>query len=176
MKPTLIIFLMASAVLARAQTGEMRTTPSCGPGQFNFEVQTNKGSHQLGQAEAGKALVYFLQDDSELVGESGHTNRLGVDGRWVGATHGDSYFYFSLDPGEHHLCASWQKGALPGLANHVAEAHFKAEAGGVYFFKAKNFRFTDRRATSGISLGPVDGDEGKLMVSKYSFSTFQHKK
>ena len=120
--------------------------------------------------------MYFLQDDSELAGIVGHTNRLGVDGRWVGATHGDSYFYFSLNPGEHHLCASWQKGALPGPRDHVAEAQFTAVAGGVYFFKARNSRFADGHVTSGISLRPVDSDEGKLMVSQYAFSTFQQKK
>ena len=135
-----------------------------------------KGSQPMGHPPVAKALVYFLQDDSELAGIVGHTNRLGVDGRWVGATHGDSYFYFFVDPGEHHLCASWQKGMLQRPGDYVAEAHFTAEAEGVYYFKAKNLRFSYRHATSGISLGPLDSDEGKLMASKYSFSTFQQKK
>jgi hypothetical protein len=86
-KTTLIIFLIASAALAQAQTGETRLAPSCGPDEVTFEVKTDKSSHPLGQPVAGKALVYFLQDDSESYGQIGPTTRLGVDGGWVGATH-----------------------------------------------------------------------------------------
>jgi len=109
MRTALIIFLMASAVLAQAQTGETRLAPSCGPDEVAFEVKTDKRSHPMGQAVAGKALVYFFEHDWYR-GYSRPTTRLGVDGGWVGATSGNSYFYFSVDPGEHHICASWQIG------------------------------------------------------------------
>jgi hypothetical protein len=94
----------------------------------------------------------------------------------MGATHGNSHFYFSVDPGEHHLfCTSWQKGVLVGRSR-VAAAYFIAEAGAVYYFKVENPRLRDQHTTSGISLKPLDGDEGRLLASKYSFSTFQPKK
>jgi hypothetical protein len=48
MKTPLVIFLMASAALAQAQTRETRLAPSCGPDEVNFEVKTDKNSHPLG--------------------------------------------------------------------------------------------------------------------------------
>ncbi|MGA9055546.1 MAG: DUF2846 domain-containing protein [Terriglobia bacterium] len=175
MRTALIIFLMASAVLAQAQTGETRLAPSCGPDEVAFEVKTDKRSHPMGQAVAGKALVYFFEHDWYR-GYSRPTTRLGVDGGWVGATSGNSYFYFSVDPGEHHICASWQIGVGAGRSRQVAAAHFKAEAGVVYYFKAESTPSRGEGITSGISLHPVDSDKGQLLPSKYSFSTFQQRK
>ena len=151
--------------------------PSCGPDEVKFQVKTEGNAHPVKQPEAGKALVYFLEDDTLFGSYPKPTTRLGVDGAWVGATHGNSYFYFSVDPGEHHLCASWQSTVLLGQDRKVAAAHFTAEAGGTYFFKVKNTigpESSRRRAT--IDLQPLDSDEGQLLANKYSFSTFQPKK
>jgi hypothetical protein len=175
LKTTLLIFLMASSVLAQAQTREARLAPSCGPDAVKFEVKTEKNPHGMGQPDAGKALVYFLEDDSEFGSFPKPTTRVGLDGGWVGATHGNSYFYFSLDPGEHHLCACWQTAVLVGQGHKVAAAHFTAEAGGVYYFRVKDTWVRDM-GTASISLEPLDSDEGQLLTRKYSFSTFQQKK
>jgi hypothetical protein len=45
MKTTLLFFLMASAVLAQAQTRETRAAPSCGLDEVKFAVKTQKNSH-----------------------------------------------------------------------------------------------------------------------------------
>jgi hypothetical protein len=186
MKTTLLVFLMASAILAQAQTPDTRLAPSCGPNEVKFNVKTTKNPHQVGQPESGKALVYFIEDNSEYDAHPRPTTRAGVDGEWVGAAQGNSYFYFSVDPGEHHLCASWQTWVGPGVdaAHKTAALHFTVEAGGVYYFRAKNIcrlnyssdSHPATRTRPMINLELLDNDEGQLLTNTYLLSTFQQKK
>jgi hypothetical protein len=167
---------MTYSVLAQAQTQERRIAPGCGPDEIKFEVTTAKNPNPAGQPEAGKALVYFF-DDSPSTGWFPNpklTTRTGIDGVWVGATQRNSYFYVAVDPGEHHLCASWQTW-LPGVnATHkTVAARFTAEAGRTYYFKVGG-QLT--QSAVDINLDPMDSDEAQLLARKYSLSTFQQKK
>jgi Protein of unknown function (DUF2846) len=98
---------------------------------------------------------------------------LAIDGAWVGATHSDSYFYFAVDPGEHHLCAAWQAGALDDEVR-IAAAHFDAEAGQVYYFRARNASRRDGTLT--IEFGRLDSDEAQLLIGRYALSSSSAKK
>jgi hypothetical protein len=151
-----------------------RGPPGCGATDIKFEVKTEKGQHSV-QPEAGKALVYFIQDDSDFDSRPRPTTKMGIDGAWVGAMQSNSYFYFSVDPGVHHLCASWQTTVGPGTSHMTAAAHFSAEANGVYYFEVKDTWRHDG-GSPGIHLKPMDSDEGQLMVNKYTFSVSQPKK
>jgi hypothetical protein len=179
MKTTLLIvlFLITSSVLTQAQTQETRVAPSCGPDKVKFEVKTEKNRHQVGKPDAGKALVYFIADNSAFASLPRPTTRAGVDGEWVGAAQGNSFFYFSVDPGEHHLCASWQTWVGPGVdvAHKTAAAHFTAELGGVYYFRVKNIYRKDAGRPF-IKLELLDTDEGQLLANTFSLSTFGQKK
>ena len=137
-----------------------------------FEVKTENGEHAA-QPVAGKALVYFMQDDTKYFEHPRPTTRLAVDGAWVGATHSDSYFYVSVEPGEHHLCANWQGGGLQPVVA-VAAAHFTAKAGHSYYFRAQNSSVKDGEKT--IEFARVDSDEGQLLVNRYAFSSSSVKK
>jgi len=149
--------------------------PGCGDPNAKFEVKTNKEHHPV-QPEAGKALLYFIEDDSNWEMNPRPTTRMGVDGEWMGANHGNSYFFISVDPGVHHLCASWQPAVLPLKVKKAAAAHFTAEAGGVYYFEVKNTWWREHGGTGVISLDPLDSDEGQLLASKFALSTSQPKK
>jgi Protein of unknown function (DUF2846) len=168
------ISLPTSSAFAQEKPTDGAGAPGCGEPKTKFEVKTNKSQH-LTQADAGKALVYFIENDSQFDSFPSPTTRMGIDGEWVGATHGNSYFYLSVDPGVHHLCASWQKAVLALQGRQTAAAHFTAEAGGVYYFEVKNVWHRDHGAGD-ISLRPLDSDEGQLLANKISFSTFQPKK
>jgi len=168
------ISLLASSVFAQDKPTGGAGAPGCGEPKIKFEVKTEK-SQRPPQTDAGKALVYFIENDSQFDSFPSPTTRMGVDGEWVGATHGNSYFYSSVDPGVHHLCASWQKAVLALQGRQTAAAHFTAEAGGVYYFEIKNTWHRDHGAGD-ISLRPLDSDEGQLLANKLSFSTFQPKK
>jgi len=148
--------------------------PGCGAIDVKFDVKADKAQHPITQAEGGKAVVYFVEDDTHFQSTPKPTTRIGLDGTWVGANHGNSYFYFTVEPGEHHLCASWQSTVGIGSRNKSAAAHFTAEAGGVYYFSVKNSWLRDSMIL-GIELVPLDSDEGQLLASKFSYSTFHPK-
>jgi len=171
-KPTFAVLLLAAVSLATSASAQNRLvteTPAasgCGDPSIKFQVKTDKAQHPV-QPEAGKALVYFIQDDSEFTSSPKPTTRAGLDGKWVGATHTNSYFFFAVDPGVHDLCASWQSAGFVG--HKTAAAHFTAEPGGVYFFAVKNVWL--RNHTGGISLNPLDRDQGQSMAKSFLFST-----
>jgi hypothetical protein len=168
-----VLFLFAAPAFAQDAAGTAVAPGGCGLDNAKFEVKTEK-QHPLGQPQAGKALVYLIEDDTEYGSFPRPTVRAGVDGVWVGATHGDSYFSFTVDPGEHHLCASWQTEVALGHGHPTAAAHLSAEAGVVYFFRVKN-KWTRDFGFLGMDFQPLDPDEGQLMASKFSFSTFHPK-
>jgi len=164
------VFLFTPSLFAQDNAAGSAAAPGCGAPDTTFEVKTGK-SHPPAQPETGKALLYFIQDDSDFATRPRPTTRMGIDGKWVGATHSSSYFYFSVDPGVHHVCASWQGMEIDQV---TAAAHFTAEARGVYYFEAKNTYSAS--GSKGIRLNPLDSDEGQLLVSQFSFSTSHPKK
>jgi hypothetical protein len=90
-------------------------------------VTTDRAEHPIAHAEPAKALVYFLQHDTNFQSTPRPTTRFGLNGAWVGATQANACFYVSVDAGEQHVCASWQSWAPVGHA--AAADHFLAEAG-----------------------------------------------
>jgi uncharacterized protein DUF2846 len=175
MKAALLFFLLASPSFAQNKLAEPAVAPGCGAEDAKFDVKTVKGQHASAQPDAGKALVYFIEDDSDYGGFFKLTTRAGLDGAWVGATHGNSYFYFSVAPGEHHLCASWQTAGVSEQDHTRAVAHFTAEAGKVYFFRVKNKRNRDY-GTGVIDFAPLDSDEGLLLANTFALTTSRPRK
>lgn len=175
--------LLASLLLVPLLFGQNEPTtaaaPGCGPADGHFQVKTEKQQHPAMQPDAGKALVYFVEDDRRFFSTPKPTTRLGIDGQWVGATHGNSYLFTSVDPGERHLCATWQSWIGPGSGHMAAAAHFTAEAGKVYYFRAKNtFAAAERDRNPEppeLELALIDSDEGQLLASQFAFSISQPK-
>jgi len=138
---------------------------ACGDMAARFELKQSTAQKQPAP-DAGKALVYFIEEDlnTQIIT---HTSRVGIDGKWMGATHGSSYSYFTIEPGVHHLCATTQIGRSTedGL---TALAHFTAESGGVYYFEMKNVSMMSgpRNYTNDATLTPLDSDEGNYMTIK----------
>ena len=170
MKSILAMFLFATTALA--QNAATAVAPGCGAADAKFDVKADKSQHQPAQPDKGKAVVYFVEDDSSFESSPKPITRLGIDGSWVGANHGNSYFHVTVDPGEHHLCASWQSWVGFGMRETSAAAHFTAEPGQVYFFRVRNTWLTEHRG-SHVDLSPLDSDEGQLLTSRYAFSNFR---
>jgi hypothetical protein len=93
-----------------------------------------------------------------------------LDGTWVGANHGNSYFYLTVEPGEHHLCANWQSFVGFGARHQSAAAHFTTEAGQSYYFTVKNTWLREVMIMK-IALEPLDSDKGQLLASRFAFSS-----
>lgn len=169
MKVFAIVLLFGTFVVAQDASSPVNTAPGCGAASVKFEVKRDKSSHPLLQPPSGQAMVYFVEDDTEFESNPKPTTRIGVDGTWVGANHGNSYFSFAVAPGVHHLCASWQSLTIIGAHDTSAAAHFTAEAGQVYYFRVKNKWLREHAATH-VDLSPVDTDEGQLLASRRPLS------
>lgn len=167
MKTFAVVLLFATLVVAQDSSSPINVAPACGADSVKFDVKTEKSPHALVQPTPGQAMIYFVEDDTEFDSIPKPTTRIGVDGTWVGANHGNSYFSFAVDPGVHHLCASWQSLTVIGALDTSAAAHFVAEAGQMYYFRVKNKSLRDR---SHVDLSPLDSDEGRLLASRRPLS------
>lgn len=165
--------LLLAASTARAQNAE--GAPGCGPSTEHFDVKTDKSQHPEAKADEGKAAIYFLQDDREFQSVPKPVMRMGIDGKWIGATHGTSYMMTTVEPGEHHLCASWQSNVTLGSPKQSGALHFTAEAGKAYFFVARN-RWYREVGTIPMKFEAVDSDQGKLLISQFAYAVSQPKK
>jgi len=130
-----------------------------------------------GGAPEKKPVIFVVENMRAVCLLCDTTTRIGMDGAWMGATSGNSYFSFQADPGEHHLCANLQSAAATTATTSLAS--FTAEAGKVYYFRV---RLTDQN-TSGrggvewaLDLEPIDNDEGQFLVASFELSTFRRKK
>lgn len=112
-----------------------------------------------------KPLVYFFTDF-----DTAPTMRLGVDGKWVGANDGRSYFFFQIDPGEHSLCTDWQTGTFKKTSQRIGEAMLlNVEAGKTYYLR---LTFGYQR----LRLELADEAEGHFLISSSQLATSQPKK
>jgi len=92
------------------------------------------------------------------------TTRVGVDGAWVGANLGNSYFAYSVQPGEHHLCVDWQSN-LGRLKQKVGLASLTAEAGRAYYYEIKvRIKQYETTVEKNLDLEPLNGDEGRYLT------------
>jgi hypothetical protein len=140
MNPRLVVLLLCASLLPAVQAAATILPDSCGPDEIKFKIDKAKppveGQPNPAPAPpaAGKAQIIFI----EYVDNSGPffttpTTRFGVDGKWVGANKGDSYFAVEVGPGLHRFCVNWQSDDK--LAKKVGMAKITAEAGKVYYFE-----------------------------------------
>ena len=115
--------------------------------------------------------MYFIQDDTHFLANPRPTTRIGIDGNWIGATRATSYLFQVVEPGEHHLCASWQSSHGFNVENTAAAAHLTAEAGHAYYFLIENSYRFEPRIPAEVRLTRVDSDEGELLASKSLLSS-----
>jgi hypothetical protein len=166
----LLLFTLSAFAQDSAATG---AEAACGPSNAKFDVKADNSQHAISQPEAGKALVYVIQDIGSANCVAGCiTTRIASDGAWVGANHHNSYFLFAVDPGEHHLCVNWQS-RFERLSQIVGLAHFTAEAGRVYYFRS---RVLGAVATNFFDFEPIDSDQGRLFVASMPLSVSHPKK
>jgi hypothetical protein len=179
MKATLVfslMFTLALAASAFAQAPDLQAAEAaCGPAGVQFETQTST-DHTLPQMEPGKSLVYVVEIFDKNAGQlSRPTLRVGIDGKWTGAVKGSSYLSFSVDPGEHHLCANWQS-HWKHFSQKAAFTSFSADAGKSYYFRAHIVESGPNGSGNfTLDLDPVNGDEGKYLVGS-NFLAVSHAK
>ncbi len=168
MKIVVLVMLLAASAFAQSQADA--SPAACGPENVSFKVKLDESRHALAQPDQGKARVYFFHDAGTGSTLGYPTVKLAMDGAWVGANHGNSYFSISVEPGEHHVCVTLQSSLV---AQRVELAHFTAEAGKVYFYRT---RLVMSRAIELLELDAIDGDQGKYLVASLPLSVSSPKK
>ena len=156
----LLSFLSCCAVGQDKAAIAAAEAAACGPRDVGFKVEADKSRHPTPTPENGKALIYVVQKDSA-------TTRISADGKWLGAARRGTYFFASIDPGEHHLCAI---GRI-GLWSHVSLRELKAKPDETYYFVAGGGELLANEFT----LNQVDADEGRHLVASAHLSAFRTK-
>ena len=174
----IFLAVFASPAFAQGQAAAARAAAGCGPNEVKFDVKTDKKQYPIGQPESGKALVYVFADESADNGGihiGGLTTRIGLDGAWVGANRGKSYFFFSVDPGDHRLCTNWQSG-VSSRSNLGSATTLSVEAGKIYYFRTSHYFIPEGQRQVGMKLEPLDATEAQLLIAFCSLSTSRPKK
>ena len=135
MKAKLMLVMLVVTLSGAIQASASTWPDACGKDSVQFKVKTVKRQVPPTAPEAGKALLVFFESVS---GEfaTGPTVRFAVDGSWVGADKGASYFAVPVAPGDHRLCAVRQSGAKSDKVD-VGEVTLHAEAGNIYYYDFK---------------------------------------
>jgi hypothetical protein len=170
MKSALVVMLLAASAFGQQESGALAA--ACGPKSTTFNVKLDESQHTLALPEAGKALVYFVQDLGVVNCLGGcMTTKIGLDGAWVGVSQHNSYFSVSVEPGEHHVCANPQS-HVGWVSRQVALAHFTAEAGKVYYFRTRGLLGGGQPL---FDLDPIDSDQAKYLIASYPLSVSHRK-
>jgi hypothetical protein len=160
--------LLLTVAFAFANRSSAATLPdACGEDKTTFEVKTQKDQPPPLAPAARSAQIIFVErfeNQGFCIGRE-VTARVGVDGKWVGANHGSSYFAYTVPPGEHHLCVNWQS-AQRLLKQKVGLASLKAEPGKVYYY-AIDVGIGQHEAAMEyhFDLAVLNEDEGKYLVT-----------
>ncbi|MGD0155715.1 MAG: hypothetical protein ABSB50_06440 [Terracidiphilus sp.] len=182
MKAAVVFLCFAVSAFAQQKVRLGQTPPglrfaaACGPQTTNFKVKLDDSQHGPLIPQSGMAQVYFINDAGIRFGPPAGGVKYGVDGSWAGAGHGDSWFAFSVAPGEHHLCATLQSSfaaQVAQVAQRVELAHFAAEAGKSYYFRT---RLVLSDSVELLEFVPIDSDQGEYLVSTFPMATAKPKK
>ncbi len=167
---SILFAVIASSTFAQEPAPTASTRGGCGPSEAHFDVKTDRKQHPVAPADAGKALVYVFEDI-----ERGPTMKVGLDGAWIGANKGKSYFFFSVDPGDHKVCTNWQSGTFKETSKRIGSAMtLKAEAGKTYYLRTQIYERSEH--DHNVKLEPVETAEGQFLISASAFSTSHPKK
>lgn len=122
------LLLLSLAVAGSGAWASKRT--ACGDDTVLYTVST-KPKAALPGPTAGHAEVVIIASVRDLCSNcTDITTRTAIDGAWIGANAGNSYFLAEVAPGNHEICADRQR----PLIGRGAALGFKAEAGHTYYF------------------------------------------
>jgi hypothetical protein len=144
------------------------TAGGCGLATVNFNVTSPNDGAPAPTPQAGKALVYVVQqmENGAATSREAATTRVGVDGNWMGANHGNTYFYFQVDPGPHNVCVDWQS-TIKQRAQLASAANLNAVAGTTYYFQVRTHDSTTYDPGY-VKLKLVDAAEAHLLLGSSS--------
>jgi hypothetical protein len=167
-------YLFAGPISGQAPQQSTVLPAACGPTQVKFDTRKVK-QHPLVTNPGKNALVYVISqlEFGGITTGCQVVTRIGVDGKWQGANCGSSYLSAIVPAGEHHVCADWQSTVFLSSRPQPALNSFTAEAGKIYYFRAKALYI---KGVVSLDLDPINPDEGQSLVSSSSASSSEPKK
>jgi hypothetical protein len=173
MKSLLGAFFLCLCLVSTGHAWAIDLPSSCGDNNVQFEAKAKAGRPSPGAPATGKAQIILIENENQMIGLFMHaTVRYGMDGAWVGANYGNSYFALTVDPGEHHLCANWKTGIKMHPTDSRAIA-FTAQPDQVYYFAGKVT--VESRDVITFDFAPLNDDEGKYQIQTLKQSTSKPK-
>lgn len=173
-----IKLLLASTLAAVTLSAHAATDlpDACGKPDIKFDVKTEKNPPPLPPSfEGNRARIVFISSwhsNSATIGPK-PTSQFGIDGKWVGAAKGDSYFVVEVDAGEHHLCAIPQSRIAIKPAKYLALSSFTAEPGKTYFYQFQfNSIVTGTGSDTTTEFTSLNDDEGNYRIRKFPLATW----
>ena len=133
---------------------------ACGTEKVNYSAKTDKKNHPTPNAPADKAMIYVLRPT--IIGLK-INSKLAVDGNWTGVNRGKTYFFFTVEPGEHYFCSESENQDYLALTVEAGKTYFlqqKVEAG---FWKART------------NLVVMSDAEGRKKLDDVNLSVFEKK-
>jgi hypothetical protein len=170
---SLLSFVSVSTVFATV------LPDACGNEKVKFDIELKKNAPRPDSPEADKGQIVFIET-SERPPKIGcfdaglscnDVARFGVDGAWVGATKGNSYFVISLEPGVHHLCVV--------LGKKVDAESLTVAPGKTYYFKVEykaegtqygNSDHPNYQIHEKVEFSTLDEDNGKYRIKVSALS------
>jgi hypothetical protein len=168
------ILLLSIPLAAAAQNPTGLLPDACGPDIPRKQAVAPSAPATDMQPAPGKALIVFVET-METAGSVplNAQVRVGMDGKWIGATRGPSWFSANVDPGVRHLCVYWPSKMGPDPTRTHANS-VVAEAGKVYYFRIgvvwRKFNeglhtmLAEPYQEQSVTLSPVNRDEAKYLL------------
>ena len=109
---------------------------ACGPKdrEVKYSADTDKNQHPTPDPPSDLALVYVLRPT--MMGQRIQT-ALAVDGDWKGVNRGDTYFFFTLPPGDHSVCSKAENRSILTISVEAGKAYFLQQHIEMGFVKAR---------------------------------------
>jgi hypothetical protein len=187
MNQRLVVLLLCASLLPAMQAWAKTKTilpDACGDDGVNFDVETKKDQPPPVPPTSAQAQIVFIETMSKAPGCIGCDliTRVGVDGSWVGANKGNSYFTLTVAPGVHHLCIAIQSW-VGRYKKGVSVESFTAEPGKVYYYETTldllllnyasgpGMASTGRGGSPGLVFSQLSEDEGKYRVKAWKLAT-----
>jgi len=179
MNPRIALLLLCASLLSATQALAKSKTilpDGCGDDSVEFDAKMEKNNPALAVPAEGKALIVFVETIPDTGLYARTTTRFGVDGTWVGATKGDSYFTVTVSPGEHDFCASMQS-APSGMKKTFTQATtLTVEAGKVYYIEAAvDVIGSQKGGIASFDFAQLSEKDGKYRVKAWKFATSKPK-
>jgi hypothetical protein len=162
MKHAVTSFLLCALFVIGNQLRATTLPDACGDEKVKVDVAVQKPSSAPPAANATTATLVFVQRlGGSCIGCS--VSRVGLDGTWIGANKGASFFSVTTAPGDHHVCALWEA-PLAKIENRVGLTDFEALAGQIYYFETE---ITPRSTGEfALRMKPISADMGTFLVSR----------